>query len=92
MSYPIGLTCQELVGLVSDYLDQSLEPEVQTRFELHLGACPGCVDCLNQIRQTIKASESLREESLDPVIRDALLDAFRSWHVTVRPAGDTEVA
>ena len=34
------LSCQELVELVTDYLEDALAPEVRERFELHLGARP----------------------------------------------------
>ena len=92
MSYPIGLTCQELVELVTNYLENSLEPDARVRFELHLGVCPGCVDYLDQMRLTMRATGTLREESLDPAVRSALLDAFRAWRVTDRRRTDTEPA
>jgi predicted anti-sigma-YlaC factor YlaD len=92
MNYPIGLTCQELVELVTDYLENSLEAETRARFELHLGVCPGCVDYLDQMRHTIHAAGALREESLDPAVRNALLEAFRTWHVTDAHRVDTERA
>jgi anti-sigma factor RsiW len=90
MNYPIGLTCQELVELVTEYLENSLEADARARFELHLGVCPGCVDYLDQMRQTIRATGRLHEETLDPGIRDTLLEAFRWWRVTPRESGDTE--
>ena len=84
MNYPIGLTCQELVELVTEYLENSLEPDARARFELHLDVCPACVDYLDQMRQTIRATGQLHEESLDTAVRDALLEAFRTWRVTER--------
>jgi predicted anti-sigma-YlaC factor YlaD len=79
MDYPIGMTCEELVELVTDYLEDALEADLRARFELHLSVCPGCVDYLDQIRQTMRATGQLREEMLNPDIRDALLHAFRAW-------------
>jgi len=79
MPYPIGITCQQLVELVTDYLEDALEPDARARFELHLRACPGCVDYLDQMRLTIQATGRLREESLAPDVRDTLLQAFHSW-------------
>jgi anti-sigma factor RsiW len=92
MDYPIGLTCQELVDLVTDYLENALADDVRARFELHLGVCPGCVDYLDQLRATIRATGQLREESLQPHVRDNLLAAFRTWHVTDQHLADTERA
>jgi len=59
---------------------------------LHLGVCPGCVEYLHQIRTTIRATGPLREQSLEPNVREALLNAFRAWHVTDQHAADTEHA
>jgi anti-sigma factor RsiW len=92
MDYPIGLTCHQLVELVTDYLEDSLAHDVRARFELHLGVCPGCVDYLDQLRATIRATGQLREESLQPEVRDQLLAAFRTWRVTDQHVADTERA
>ena len=79
MQYPIGMSCQQLVELVTEYLENTMPSAVRASFELHLGVCPGCVDYLEQMRQTIWSTGYLREESLDPIVRDALLDVFRNW-------------
>jgi anti-sigma factor RsiW len=75
------LTCQELVELVTDYLEDALSPADRLRFEDHLGICPGCATYLDQMRITIQAAGHIKEESLDPVVRDQLLDLFRNWKI-----------
>jgi anti-sigma factor RsiW len=73
------LSCRELVELVTDYFDGALpSPEVE-RFEAHLGHCSGCRAYLAQMRQTIRATGSLTEETITPTTRDALLQVFRGW-------------
>lgn len=79
MTYPIGMTCQELVELVTDYLEDALQSEQRDRFEAHLTVCPGCVEYLQQIRLTITATGAVTADSLEPQVRDALLSAFRNW-------------
>jgi anti-sigma factor RsiW len=83
MPYPIGITCQELVELVTDYLESNLPVEQQIRFDAHLAGCPGCEEYLRQMRETINATRSLSEESLQPAARDALLVLFRNWYAGV---------
>lgn len=83
MQEPIGLTCQQLVELVTDYLENALPVRERARFEEHLGVCPGCLDYLEQMQQTIRAAGALDEQSLDPSVRDALLAAFRGWQATL---------
>jgi predicted anti-sigma-YlaC factor YlaD len=73
------LTCQELVELVTDYLENALSRDDRLRFEEHLGICPGCATYLDQMRLTIQTVGHIREESLDPLLCDQLLDLFRNW-------------
>ena len=40
------LACQELVELVTDYLEDALPPEERARFDAHLAECPGCSNYL----------------------------------------------
>ena len=48
------LSCQELVELVTDYLEGAMSPEERERFEEHLDACGNCRRYLAQMRQTIR--------------------------------------
>ena len=40
----------------------------------------GCASCLDQMRDKIRIVGSLREEDLDPDLREELVGAFRGWH------------
>ena len=62
--YPIGITCKELVELVTDYLEGALDADMRARFEQHLAACAGCREYLDQMRMTIRATGQLSEDSL----------------------------
>jgi anti-sigma factor RsiW len=74
-----GLTCKEVVELVTDYLEDSLSAEMRNRFERHLTACDPCVTYLDQMRQTIAAIGKLPEESISQPVLDTLLEHFRGW-------------
>jgi anti-sigma factor RsiW len=73
------LTCQELVELVTDYLEGTLPPVERARFEAHIAGCTGCRRYLAQMRQTIATLPRLTEESIQPEAREALLRTFRKW-------------
>jgi anti-sigma factor RsiW len=73
------MSCKELVELVTNYLEDALPPEERLRFDEHLAICPGCVTYVEQMRQTVVTTGGLREESIPPETREALLDAFRDW-------------
>jgi len=73
------MTCRELVELVTGYLEDALSRQDRQRFEEHLRACDGCRVYLEQMRVVIETGGRIDEESLEPPVRDALLDAFRGW-------------
>ncbi len=76
---PDDLSCKELVELVTSYLEDRLSPPDRARFEMHLAYCAPCRVYLDQMRQTIRVSGRLSEETLAPGAKETLLDAFRDW-------------
>jgi anti-sigma factor RsiW len=86
------LDCQRLVDLVTDYLEGVLDTSTRLRFHEHLAGCEGCETYLDQMRATLQLLGSIPPQSLDRtaqdrLLRDRLLQAFRSWSV----GGGTEV-
>ena len=73
------LTCQELVELVTDYLEGALPASVRARFEAHLADCPGCDAYLDQVRWTIRVVGTQRESTVEPEAEAELLRRFRTW-------------
>ena len=73
------MTCQELVELVTDYLEGVLPREDVARFEEHVAACPGCATYLEQVEATIALTRASGGE-VEPDEVSPLLDAFRDWH------------
>jgi anti-sigma factor RsiW len=73
------LSCQELVELVTDYLEGALPSELHDRFERHIAHCSGCQKYLQQMRATIRATGTLTVDSVTPDAESTLLDAFRGW-------------
>jgi predicted anti-sigma-YlaC factor YlaD len=74
------LPCQELVELVTDYLEKRLPESTRARFETHLAQCSGCRTYLEQMRQTLRALGRLPTESIEPAAREGLLEVFRDWN------------
>ena len=75
----VEMTCQELVELVTEYLEGTLAPSERQRFEAHLGRCDGCTTYLEQMRQLIAALGRLTEESIPEQVKQNLPQAFRDW-------------
>ena len=79
MSSRQGLTCHEVVELVTDYLEGTLEDEDRRRVEEHLAICDGCTRYVEQMRETIRLTGRLTEEQIPEEQKQALLEAFRNW-------------
>jgi anti-sigma factor (TIGR02949 family) len=74
------LSCQEMIEVVTNYLDGALPPDEQQQFERHLSYCPGCATYVDQMRETIRQTGVVpREESLPPALREGILAQFRTW-------------
>lgn len=73
------LTCQELVEIVTDYLENKLTPDEHKRFDAHLATCTRCTRYVEQMRITIRVTGRLSESNIHPEGRSELLHAFRNW-------------
>ena len=71
--------CQQAVELVTDYLEGALPERDRARFEAHLAGCPHCSEYLAQMRRTIAALGRIEPQTLEPEVRDELIDLYRRW-------------
>lgn len=72
----LSITCQEVVELVTDYLEGMLDPAQTAEIEAHLGLCAGCARYLEQMRATIRVLGRVPVETLSEEARQDLLRAF----------------
>ena len=79
MTDPDDLSCQELVELVTAYLEDALPREDVARFEAHVAVCSGCAAYVDEMRTTIELTGRLEPELLGDEARNVLLGAFRDW-------------
>jgi anti-sigma factor RsiW len=73
------LVCQEMVELITDYLEGALTRSQRKRFEAHLAGCEHCTEYLRQMRVTIRLTGRLHAEDLTPAMREELTQLYRSW-------------
>ncbi len=85
------LTCQQLVELLTDYLESALPPELRAALEAHLARCPGCRAYLVQMRVTIGSLGGLAPPDISPDTLTDLLAIFRAWRAAAQ-RGDAEGA
>jgi predicted anti-sigma-YlaC factor YlaD len=73
----IEMACKELVEVVTDYLEDAIAPDERRRFEEHLRECPYCIEYLDQMRELAGGLGGLRDETIAPERRAAVVAAFR---------------
>ncbi len=73
------LSCKEVVGLVTDYLEAALLPATRAQFEKHIADCPDCSAYFQQLQQTIGMLRALAEEPDFPESRQKLTHIFQAW-------------
>jgi predicted anti-sigma-YlaC factor YlaD len=76
---PGGIPCQEVVELITDYLEDTLLPGKRTQMDEHLAHCDGCTNYLEQVRLTITMLHHFAREPTFPETREDLLKVFRQW-------------
>ena len=76
---PPELACQQMVELVTEYLEGTLSRADRKRFDGHIRGCPNCTAYLEQMRATINATGTLRVEDLSPEATEEFIELFRRW-------------
>jgi len=74
-----ALACQEMVELITDYLEGALPRAQRKRFEAHIAGCEHCSEYLEQMRITIRLTGRLAVDDLTPQMREQFSELFRGW-------------
>lgn len=75
----MSLSCQEIVELVTDYLDGALDAPTTAAVREHLALCDGCETYVDQMRETATALSGIDVDALPGEMQDRLLAAFRAY-------------
>lgn len=71
-----ALKCEEIVELLSNYLEGTLDGELHRRCAEHLADCEGCQEYLRWLSFTIDMARALRDARA-PIAFPALMEEFR---------------
>lgn len=80
------LTCQQMVELMTNYVERRLPFADRVRFQMHIGMCRHCREYLRQMRLVAAALGHLTPADAPPMsdeLAGELLARFRTW--TDRP-------
>lgn len=73
------LRCEQLVEMVTDYLEEALGAEEALRVNRHLAICEGCDNYVAQVRDTVRALGNQPRELPGVAFEDKLRTIYRSW-------------
>ena len=76
---PSPIECQQVVELVTAYVEGTLDAKDRKRLEAHFGACPHCSAYLEQIRETISITGAITPDELSQEALSDLHNVFRAW-------------
>lgn len=76
---PAEIPCQQVVELISDYLEGALPARERRQLEGHLAGCPHCSAYLAQMRETLRLTGRLVPEDLSPEMQREFSDIYRRW-------------
>jgi len=80
MGYMAGnFSCQEIAGLITDYLEGSFTLTQRVRFQLHMGLCLACRNYLRQMKYTVATLHQLPSEPVPSHVKEELMKRFRTW-------------
>ena len=76
---PAPVPCQQVVEMVTDYVEGVMPGADRRRLEHHLAGCRYCTAYLAQMRETIRLAGRITPDDLTPEMRTQLTDLYRRW-------------
>jgi hypothetical protein len=70
------LTCKDFLKELSDYLDNSVDPEVRRELQEHVNECPNCWVVVDTTQKTLKVFKDTEPQELPPQVHDRLIEAL----------------
>lgn len=77
------MKCEELLAMVNEYVDGTVDPAIWEEFEKHMAGCNPCQVVVDNIRKTITLYKQGKPYDLPAVFRQRLHAALRQrWKET----------
>ena len=79
------LTCKDFLKELSDFLDDSLDPNIRAALNKHVEECPNCWVILDTTQRTIKVYKGLEPQTIPPDIHTRLMTALQKKMAAASP-------
>ncbi len=85
-----GCRCKDVFGMLSEYVDQELTPEMCAEIEKHLCGCPPCIEFLNSLKRSIRLCHDCETAEKPPELSESakrqLAEAYKKAMAARRSA------
>ncbi len=71
------VTCKDFLSELSEYLDDSVSPEVRKELEQHLSECPNCYVVCDTTKKTVEIYRDNEVYPIPTTVHDRLCSALR---------------
>ena len=86
-------SCQEVLALLSEYLDLELPPEACQQIEGHLAGCSPCEEFAESLRKTVALCRTFEPRAMPvPLSEEARAELERAWQKMLRARGGLQLS
>jgi anti-sigma factor (TIGR02949 family) len=71
------LTCKEFLHELSEFLDDSVGPEIRANLEKHVSECPNCWVIFDTTKKTLQVYKGMEPQEIPEDIRTRLMTALQ---------------
>ena len=79
------LTCKDFLNELSEYLDDTLDPEIKAKLHQHVNECPNCWVVLDTTQKTIRVFKGMEAQAIPQDIHSRLLTALNKRIAAGKP-------
>ena len=83
------MKCEELLALLNEYVDGTVDPAICEEFERHMAGCNPCQVVVDNIRKTIRLYKEGQPYELPLAFRNRLHAALRQRWKETRPVSES---
>ncbi|MDP2998948.1 MAG: zf-HC2 domain-containing protein [Bryobacterales bacterium] len=70
------LTCKDFLSELSEYLDETTDPDIRRRVEVHVSECPNCFVVFDTTKKTLQIYKGMEPQPIPQDVHSRLMAAL----------------
>ena len=71
------ITCKQFLKELSEYLDETVDPEIRQNLERHVSECPNCWVIYDTTKKTLQVYKGMEPQEIPETVKSRLMDALQ---------------